>query len=73
MSIFISCDNGACSLLHRCYTLSQSSTHAKLTSLPCTQAIQSHLLPSLRRMIGVCFFAEGVNSLHASPSVRTML
>jgi hypothetical protein len=39
----------------------------------CVQAIQSHLLPSLRRMIGACFFAEGVNSLHASPSVRTML
>jgi hypothetical protein len=35
----------------------------------CVQAIQSHLLPSLRRMIGACFFAEGVNSLHASPSV----
>lgn len=33
------------------------------------QAILYQLLPSLQRLVSVCFFAEGVNSLHASPSV----
>jgi hypothetical protein len=34
------------------------------------QAILTQLLPSLKRVVSSCFFAEGVNNLHASPSVR---
>jgi hypothetical protein len=58
------CSDGTRNMTH-----SRAISSSPLATSRCVQAIQSHLLPSLRRMIGACFFAEGVNSLHASPSV----
>jgi hypothetical protein len=60
------------------YAFSSHSRHFLLVShrflfARDAQAILTQLLPSLKRVVSSCFFAEGVNNLHASPSVSASL